>query len=107
MPAIKEIDPATLVALRAAGEVLLIDVRTDAEVARGMIPGAAHIVLQSLPTRFSELDPQRPTVIYCQSGARSAQACGFLAARGFADLTNLQGGVLAWARAGYPLDLPS
>lgn len=106
MPAFKEIDAAAFEALQAAGEVVLIDVRTDAEVARGIIAGAAHIPLNTLPARLPELDPQRPTVVYCQSGMRSAQACAFLAARGFADVANLQGGVLAWARSGFPLILP-
>jgi rhodanese-related sulfurtransferase len=81
----------------------LIDVRTAAEVARGAIAGARHIELATLPTRIAELDPAVPYVFYCLSGGRSAQACGYLAQRGFGRLYNLEGGIAAWGRAGFPL----
>jgi rhodanese-related sulfurtransferase len=81
----------------------LIDVRTAAEVARGAIAGARHIELATLPARLAELDPGAPYVLYCLSGARSAQACGYLAQRGFRKLYNLEGGIAAWGQAGLPL----
>jgi rhodanese-related sulfurtransferase len=100
---VNQIDPKGLDALQSEGRVVLIDVRTDAEVARGMIAGARHIPLNQLPARYTELDPQTVTVVYCQSGARSAQACAWLDGQGFARSYNLQGGVLAWLREGLPL----
>jgi rhodanese-related sulfurtransferase len=81
----------------------LIDVRTATEVARGSIAGARHIELATLPARMAELDPAATYVLYCLSGGRSAQACGYLAQRGFGRLYNLEGGVGAWGRAGLPL----
>jgi rhodanese-related sulfurtransferase len=81
----------------------LVDVRTAAEVARGSIVGAQHIELATLPTRSVELDPASPCVLFCQSGGRSAQACAYLAQRGFGQLYSLEGGVSAWTRAGLPL----
>lgn len=81
----------------------LVDVRTAAEVARGSIAGARHIELATLPTRIVELDPATPCVLFCQSGGRSAQACAYLAQRGFGQLYSLEGGVAAWGRAGLPL----
>jgi len=89
--------------LQVSTGVSLLDVRTDAEVERGVIAGARHIPLHMLPTRASELDPAAPLVVYCQSGGRSAQACGWLAAQGFADVHNLQGGIIAWVREGNVL----
>ncbi|HQT25843.1 MAG TPA: rhodanese-like domain-containing protein, partial [Burkholderiales bacterium] len=80
-----------------------IDVRTDAEVARGVIPGAIHIPLHLIPFRMNEMDGNVPTVIYCQSGGRSGQACGFLAAKGWRNLSNLQGGILGWVASGNAL----
>jgi len=100
---VNQIDSAGLETLRRDGPVVLIDVRTDAEVARGMIAEAKHIPLNQLPARYVELDPQAVTVVYCQSGGRSAQACMWLGERGFARTYNLQGGVLAWVREGLPL----
>ena len=101
-----QVDSAGLEALRSRGPVVLLDVRTDAEIARGMIPGARHIPLNQLPARYTELDSRAVTVVYCQSGARSAQACNWLAEKGFTQPYNLQGGVLAWVRDGLPLTPP-
>jgi rhodanese-related sulfurtransferase len=81
----------------------LIDVRSVGEFVWGAIAGAHHIELATLPAAMSELDAQAPLVLVCMSGARSAQACTFLAQRGFSRLYNLNGGLAAWVRAGLPL----
>jgi rhodanese-related sulfurtransferase len=83
--------------------IRLVDVRTDAEIARGKIPQGEKLPLHLLPMRLSELDKQATTVFYCQMGGRSAQAAGFAAANGFAKVYNLQGGIMAWAQAGLPI----
>jgi rhodanese-related sulfurtransferase len=106
MIAVSAIDPVQLEQLRKDEPVTLLDVRTEAEVARGLIEGAKHIPLNMLPGRLAELDPQGVLVVYCQSGARSAQACAWLAEQGFARLHNLHGGLAAWARAGLPITTP-
>lgn len=103
---VNAIDPIQLEQLRKDAPVILLDVRTDAEVARGLIEGAKHIPLNRLPGRVGELDPQTVLVVYCQSGARSAQACAWLAEHGFDRLHNLHGGLAAWARAGLPIGTP-
>ena len=100
--AISEVDAAGLDALRA-GETQIVDVRNDAETARGMIAGAKHIALGNLPARLAELDRARPVLVYCQMGARSAQACQFLAAQGFEQVINLRGGLNAWLASGRNL----
>lgn len=97
----KNIDVAELKSLREHGRVNLIDVRTDAEVAQGMLEGASHIPLHLLPLKAQELDSGVPTVFYCRSGGRSAQACAFLAAKGIGNLHNLQGGIQAWVNSGF------
>jgi rhodanese-related sulfurtransferase len=106
MAPVNHIDIAQLEQLRQDGPVVMLDVRTDPEVARGIIAGARHIALNLLPARYTELDPDALTVIYCGSGARSAQACAWLAEKGFARVHNLQGGIMAWARSGLPLTPP-
>jgi rhodanese-related sulfurtransferase len=103
---VKNIDAAELQRLQQSGPAVLIDVRTDAEVARGLIPGARHIPLHALPQRVSELDPAVATIIYCQSGGRSAQACAWLEGHGFDSLMNLQGGIIGWVREGHPIEVP-
>ncbi len=75
----------------------LVDVRERNEVAAGTLPEAVNIPLSEFVDRFTELDTARPVVLLCRTGARSGQAAGFLAANGFHDVTNLEGGMLAWA----------
>lgn len=81
----------------------LVDIRSEAEIARGAIDGAAHIPMHLLPLRMNEIPKDRPVVLYCHSGARSAQACAWLSSQGFENMHNLNGGILAWARAGLPI----
>jgi len=101
---VQGLDPAGLRALLdSAAPPQLVDVRSAAEVARGAIAGAKHIELATLPARVDELDANTPCVVYCLSGARSAQACAWLAQRGFDHLYNLNGGIAAWAKAGLPV----
>lgn len=99
----KDVDVAGLESLRADAPVDLIDVRSEAELARGRIPGARHIPLHMLPLNSDALDRSRPTVFYCQTGGRSAQASAFIAAKGHDNVYNLQGGITAWMRSGKPL----
>lgn len=100
-----EIDVATLEQWRTQGQALrLIDVRTPAEIARGGIEGAEPLPLHLIPLRLSELTGvDGKLVFYCQSGARSAQACAFLAQHGVSEVYNLQGGIMAWVGSGRPL----
>ncbi|BCK88350.1 sulfurtransferase [Sideroxyarcus emersonii] len=86
--------------LLSSGKVQLVDVRTDAEIARGRIGGAICLPLHLLPMRLQDLDAGKTTVFYCQMGGRSAQAAAFAAAQGLSDVYNLQGGIMAWAQAG-------
>jgi len=100
MSGFKNIAAPELQVMLAQGNVRLVDVRTDAEIARGYIGGAVKLPLHLLPLRLQELDTKVPTVFYCQMGGRSAQAAAFAAAQGFAEAYNLQGGITAWAQAG-------
>jgi len=85
------------------GDLRLLDVRTDAEVARGKIPQGVSLPLHLLPLRLHEMDKNATTVFYCQTGGRSGQAAAFAAANGFVEAYNLQGGISAWAQAGLPI----
>jgi len=81
----------------------LVDIRSENEVRGGGIDGAIHIPMHLLPIRAHELPKDKPVVLYCHSGARSSQACAFLSQNGFDNMHNLNGGILAWARAGKPI----
>ena len=76
----------------------LIDVRDDAEVQRGAIPGALHIPLNQLRSRLSELSRDKDLLVYCQSGQRSYNACRILTQHGF-KCWNLSGAYKTWSEA--------
>jgi rhodanese-related sulfurtransferase len=101
---IKEIDVAGLRSLLSEKKNLaLVDVRSDNEIAYGVIEGALHLPLHLLPIKADELDKDVHTIFYCRSGARSAQACAFMAAKGYDNVYNLQGGIMAWTQSGLAL----
>ena len=81
----------------------LLDVRGDGEVRRGVIPGMIHIPMHLIPVRYGELDKDRPVVVYCASGARSAQVAHYLLQQGFEEVYNLSGGIQAWSRS-FPVE---
>ncbi len=101
---IAEIDSESLKArLDAAHNLLLVDIRTPAEVAQGAIPGALELPMHLIPLRLPELPKDRDLVLYCRSGARSYQACAYLLDQGWGRAMNLRGGIVAWARHGFPI----
>jgi glyoxylase-like metal-dependent hydrolase (beta-lactamase superfamily II)/rhodanese-related sulfurtransferase len=78
------------------GDLQIVDVRNPGETTGGVIPGAVTMPLPRLTARMGELDPARPTVVYCASGYRSSIASSVLAAAGFGDVSDLRGGYEAW-----------
>ena len=70
----------------------IVDVRTADEFADGAYPGAINVPLATLQARLGELEPKgKPVVLYCASGARSAQAARLLKLAGFTDVINAGG----------------
>lgn len=86
--------------LREAPEsIQLIDVREADEWAIARIEGATLIPLSTFAERGpAEITRDRPAVIYCHHGMRSAQAQGYLLGQGFPEVINLSGGIDAWSR---------
>ena len=75
----------------------LIDVREAFEYEIARIDGAKLIPLGEIADRMNELQRERPIVIHCHSGRRSAEAVRLLQQRGFANVYNLEGGIDAWS----------
>lgn len=88
-------------------EVLVLDVRNQDEWDDGHIPGALHIMLGTLPRRLAEIPAEKPILVQCRSGARSAIAASILKAYGFSHVINLSGGYLQWKKEGRPLVRPN
>ena len=97
-PAFQNMTPAQFAeGLRQPGAVL-VDVRRPEEFAAGHLPGAVNIEVTApdFGPRVAQFDKTKPTYVYCRSGARSATAAGQLSTAGFAQVSNLLGGVLDW-----------
>jgi rhodanese-related sulfurtransferase len=94
-------------ALVHVANLQLIDVRQPGETSDGVIQGARLIPLTQLSERIRELDPERPTLVYCAGGFRSMIASSKLEREGFTDVTDLLGGYGAWTGANQPVVVPA
>jgi hydroxyacylglutathione hydrolase len=83
--------------------LFILDVRSAGEFAAGHIPGAVNIAHTRLAGHLDRLPRNRPIVVNCRSGARSARATALLHGQGF-DVQNLAGGILAWEHDGGPIE---
>lgn len=88
----------------SAKDIFLLDVRTEAEYDSAHIDGSTLIPVQSLADKITEIPQDKPIVVICRSGNRSRMASNLLARKGFADIYNMRGGLLAWTREGLPVD---
>ena len=101
---IKEIDADELKArLDAGDDIELLDIRSDAELAQGILPDSQHVPMHLIPLRINDFSKDKDIVLYCRSGARSYHACSYLAQQRITNLINLRGGIIAWARNGYEI----
>lgn len=78
---------------------VILDVRTDNEVADGIIPKAIHLDIykgQEFISELEDLDKDKSYYVYCRSGNRSGQACSIMEQLGFENAYNLEGGMLEW-----------
>ncbi|MGI9613450.1 MAG: rhodanese-like domain-containing protein [Acidimicrobiales bacterium] len=85
--------------------LIVLDVRTPEEFADGHLEGAMMIDFYSpdFADQLADLDPNRPYLLYCRSGNRSGQTTAIMDQLGFANVADIDGGIVAWAEAGLPL----
>lgn len=97
--------PNEAVLLINRANAVVLDVRDDAEFAGGHITDARHIPLAQLAERIKEVQKfkDKPILVNCQAGVRSAKACDILRANQFTQVHNLQGGLNAWVQAKLPI----
>lgn len=103
---IKEVDHIAAMQLINHKNALVLDVREQSEYDAGHVLNSKLIPLGKLRERIGELEKyrERPVILVCRSGQRSAAACGLLGKQGFAQVYNLNGGVTAWQKAKLPLE---
>lgn len=98
MADVPEVDVCTFASeLSGADDVFLLDVREPNEAEICSIDGATLIPLGQLAARINEVPRDRPVVVHCHHGRRSAQAVQYLQSQGYDDVRNLTGGIEAWA----------
>ena len=103
IPAVEVADAAASLGGDDATKPLLVDVRELDEFRDARVEGAALIPMSSFAQRHAELPKDRPLLVMCASGSRSAAATGFLLRNGWTDVSNVTGGITAWQRAGLPV----
>lgn len=84
--------------------VQLLDIRNPGEQEAGVLPGTVSIPLARLLEHYDDLDPDRPTLVYCAGGYRSSVGASLLRSRGFDRVADIIGGFDAWADAGLPIE---
>lgn len=86
-------------------DAVLVDVRDESEYKAGHIPDARHAPMSDLGNRLKELNKykDRPVVVYCLTGSRSAAAAAQLKKAGFQTVHTLQGGLHGWQNANLPI----
>jgi rhodanese-related sulfurtransferase len=101
----KRIPAEALRARLGAGQVVLLDVRPQAEYEAGHLPGAISIPLDELERRLNELPPGKTVVAYCRGPycVYADEALGLLAEQGW-DVARLEEGVAEWQLAGYTVE---
>jgi rhodanese-related sulfurtransferase len=99
------VDVGTASQMAADDGYVILDVRTDKERARGYPPDSIHMVLETIPQRLDELQGKK-VLAFCRSGSRSGAAARFLTQQDI-EAHNVTGGIIAWSRAGLPLEVGS
>ena len=84
---------------------LILDVRTPGEIAEGYLEGAVNIDFSDaeFKNNIQKLDKSKPVLVYCRSGRRSATTMNYMRDMGFAEVYNLDGGIIAWTKAGFSI----
>ncbi len=102
----REVGVAEAVQLINRKDAVIVDVREPNEFKTGHIPHARNIPVDQIKERVKELEKlkTKPLLLVCQTGSRSAQACGGLLKDGFAQAVALSGGMAAWQQAGMPVE---
>jgi len=103
---VEKIGNEKLVELMKSPDMQLLDVRTPGEVAKGMIANARHINFfdDNFDTEAVKLDKDKPIIVYCAAGGRSAKSGAKLLKLGFKNVYDLTGGFSSWKSEGYPTE---
>jgi len=101
------VSPSQATQLINREDALVIDVREPGEFGAGHILGAKNVPMSRVDTGGADIAGKRkdrPVILYCDSGNRSAKAAAVLRGQGYTRVLNLSGGIGAWQQAGLPVE---
>ncbi len=98
------IDVDTAAAVQNRDDVILIDVREQWEYDEAHIPNITLIPMSEIESRLDEIPTDKEVVLTCRSGRRSHEVTQLLLEKGFDNVHNMEGGILAWEDAGLPVE---
>jgi hydroxyacylglutathione hydrolase len=102
---LEEVGQMTVHEVKDAGSRLqIVDVRAPSEWKNGHVPGARHIFVPDLREKIDELDREKPTAVYCDSGYRASIGTSILKQEGFQCVCNIPGSWQAWKKAKFPIE---
>jgi rhodanese-related sulfurtransferase len=89
---------------RQTPDIYLLDVRTLGEYTQKRIKGTRLIPIDQIQRRINEIPKNRPIIVICETGMRSAQVGRYLDSLGYQDVFNLSQGIMGWQLRGYPIE---
>ncbi len=101
----RDLSPQDAIRLINKQDAIILDVRDESEYKAGHIVNARNFPVALIDTKLNELatEKERPVLIYCKSGQRSARAASLLNKQGFTNVFKLAGGMMAWQSASLPV----
>lgn len=100
----QEVDVQTVHDLQGRDDVVVLDVREQYEYDEKHIPNVTLIPMSEIQNRIDEVPKDKEVFVTCRSGNRSEQVTQFLSQNGYDNVHNMQGGIIAWEEAGFPVE---
>jgi phage shock protein E len=98
------VDVQTTADVMTRNDVVVLDVREQWEYDEAHIPGVVHLPMNDIPANLDQIPQDLTVIVSCRSGNRSSQVTDFLREQGYENVHNMEGGILAWQRAGLPVE---
>ena len=98
------VDVQTTSEVMTRDDVIVLDVREQWEYDEGHIPGVIHMPMNDVSANLDQIPTDQTIIVSCRSGNRSGQVTNFLREQGYENVHNMEGGIVAWERAGLPVE---
>jgi len=100
----QEVDVQTVFDIQGMEDIYVLDVREQDEYDEKHIPNVNLLPMSEIQSRLDEIPKDKEVIVTCRSGNRSGQVTSFLEQNGFDNVHNMQGGIVAWEEAGFPIE---